>query len=77
MRFFGRSLLAASAAALFLLGANAVASAAPADVKAGVDRWMRGDYAGAVAQWLVGHDSDRIGRGMAEGFPAGDTRAHR
>ena len=51
MRFFGRPLLAASAAALFLLGANAVASAAPADVKAGVDRWMRGDYAGAVAQW--------------------------
>jgi uncharacterized protein len=51
MRTFGRPLLAASAAALFLLGANAVASAAPADVKAGVDRWMRGDYAGAVAQW--------------------------
>jgi hypothetical protein len=51
MQFSGRSLLAASAAALFLLGAGAVASAAPGDVKAGVDRWMRGDYAGAIAQW--------------------------
>jgi TPR repeat protein len=52
MHFSGRSLLAASAAAsLFLLGAGAVAGAAPTDVKAGVDRWMRGDYAGAIAQW--------------------------
>jgi len=51
MHFSGRSLLAASAAALFLIGANAVAGAAPSDVKAGVDRWMRGDYAGAIAQW--------------------------
>jgi TPR repeat protein len=51
MQLFGRSLLAASAAALFLIGANAVAGAAPAGVKAGYDRWMRGDPEGAVAQW--------------------------
>ncbi|HEX8238931.1 MAG TPA: SPOR domain-containing protein [Allosphingosinicella sp.] len=51
MHFSGRSLFAASAAALFLIGANAVAGAAPADVKAGYDRWMRGDYDGAVATW--------------------------
>jgi TPR repeat protein len=51
MPSFGRSLLAASAAALFLLGANASVSAVATDVKAGVDRWMRGDYAGAIAQW--------------------------
>ncbi len=51
MHFSGRSLLAACAAALLLVGANAVAGAAPSDVKAGVDRWMRGDYAGAIAQW--------------------------
>jgi hypothetical protein len=52
MNFSGRSLFAASAAAsLFLLGAGAVAGAAPSDVKAGVDRWMKGDYAGAIAQW--------------------------
>jgi len=51
MRTFGRPLLAATAAALFLLGAQAGAGAVSADVKAGVDRWMRGDYAGAVAQW--------------------------
>ncbi|HEU0100303.1 MAG TPA: SPOR domain-containing protein [Allosphingosinicella sp.] len=51
MHFSGRSLFAASAAALFLLGANAVAGAAPSDVKAGIDRWYRGDYAGAIAQW--------------------------
>ena len=51
MHVSGRSLLAASAAALLLVGAHAVAGAAPSDVKAGVDRWMRGDYAGAVAQW--------------------------
>src|SRR4051812_10045835 len=50
MHFSGRTLLAASAASLFLLGA-AGAGAAPADVKSGVDRWMRGDYAGAIAQW--------------------------
>ena len=48
MHFSGRPLLAASAAALFLLGARP-RGAAPADVKAGVDRWMRGDYAGAIA----------------------------
>jgi tetratricopeptide (TPR) repeat protein len=40
-------MLAASGAALLLLGAGA----AVADVKAGVDRWMAGDYSGAVAQW--------------------------
>ncbi|HEX9948180.1 MAG TPA: SPOR domain-containing protein [Allosphingosinicella sp.] len=51
MHFTGRHLVAASAAALFLLGAAASTGAAPADVKAGVDRWMRGDYAGAIAQW--------------------------
>ena len=52
MRFSGRSLLAASAAAtLFVLGANAGVGAVTTDVKAGVDRWMRGDYAGAIAQW--------------------------
>ena len=55
MRIFGRSLLAASAAALFLLGAQA--GAAPSDVKAGVDRWLRGDYAGAIAQWRPLADS--------------------
>ena len=42
-----RRLLAASAAASLLLGAGA----AFADVKAGVDRWMAGDYDAAVAQW--------------------------
>jgi uncharacterized protein len=52
MRFSGRSLLAATAAAtLFILGAGAVAGAAPSDVKAGIDRWHRGDYEGAIAQW--------------------------
>jgi tetratricopeptide (TPR) repeat protein len=50
MHFSGRPLFAASAA-LFLLAAQAVAGPAPADVKAGIDRWQRGDYAGAVAQW--------------------------
>jgi len=50
MHFSGRPLLAACAAtALLLLCAQA--GAAPSDVKAGVDRWMRGDYAGAIAQW--------------------------
>jgi TPR repeat protein len=51
MHLSGRSLLAASAAALLLIGANAVAGAAPSDVKAGADRWFRGDYAGAIALW--------------------------
>ncbi|MGZ8287406.1 MAG: SPOR domain-containing protein [Allosphingosinicella sp.] len=52
MHFSGRSLLAACAAtALLLLGAQAGVGAAPSDVKAGVDRWVRGDYAGAIAQW--------------------------
>ena len=51
MHSSGRSLLAASAALLFLLGAQAVSGAPPSDVKAGIDRWHRGDYAGAVAQW--------------------------
>src|SRR3954466_1524149 len=52
MRVSGRPLFAASAAALLLLlGAGAGAGALPNDVKAGVDRWMRRDYAGAVAQW--------------------------
>jgi TPR repeat protein len=51
MHSFGRPLLAASAAALFLLGAQAGIGAVSTDVKVGVDRWMRGDYPGAVAQW--------------------------
>lgn len=52
MRLSGRPLLAACAAsALFLLGAQAGIGAAPADVKAGIDRWSRGDYSGAIAQW--------------------------
>jgi tetratricopeptide (TPR) repeat protein len=45
MHFSGRSLFAASAAVLLL------AAPALADVKSGVDRWMRGDYAGAIAEW--------------------------
>jgi tetratricopeptide (TPR) repeat protein len=40
-----RPLLAVSAAALLF------AAPAWADVKSGVDRWTRGDYAGAVAEW--------------------------
>jgi cell division septation protein DedD len=52
MRFSGRPLLAACAAAAFIfLGAQAGSGAAPSDVKAGIDRWSRGDYAGAIAQW--------------------------
>jgi TPR repeat protein len=45
MKLSGRSLFAAAAAALL------AAAPASADVKSGVDRWMRGDYAGAVAEW--------------------------
>lgn len=45
MHFSGRSLFLASAAALLL------AAPATADVKSGVDRWMRSDYAGAIAEW--------------------------
>lgn len=45
MQFSGRFLFAASTAALLL------AAPAWADVKSGVDRWMRGDYAGAIAEW--------------------------
>jgi cell division septation protein DedD len=45
MHFSGRFLFVASAAALLL------AAPASADVKSGVDRWMRGDYAGAIAEW--------------------------
>jgi cell division septation protein DedD len=52
MHFSGRPLLAACAAgALLILGAQAGAGAAPSDVKAGIERWSRGDYAGAIAQW--------------------------
>jgi tetratricopeptide (TPR) repeat protein len=52
MHYSGRPLLAAcAAAALLILGAQAGAGAAPSDVKAGIERWSRGDYAGAVAQW--------------------------
>jgi cell division septation protein DedD len=45
MHFSGRFLFFASAAAFLL------AAPASADVKSGVDRWMRGDYAGAIAEW--------------------------
>lgn len=45
MPFSGRSMFLACSAALLL------AAPAAADVKSGVDRWMRGDYAGAVAEW--------------------------
>lgn len=45
MHFSGRSLFLASLAALLL------AAPASADVKSGVDRWMRGDYGGAIAEW--------------------------
>jgi TPR repeat protein len=48
----GRPLLATcAAAALLVLGAQAGVGAAPSDVKAGIERWSRGDYAGAIAQW--------------------------
>ncbi|MFL6845807.1 MAG: SPOR domain-containing protein [Allosphingosinicella sp.] len=43
--------LAGPAAALLLLGASAVTGAAPGDVKAGIDRWVKGDPGGAVALW--------------------------
>jgi len=75
MRFSGRSLLAASAAALFLVGANAVAGAAPTDVKAGVDRWRRGDYAGAIDQWRplaeAGNADAQFNMGQAYKFGRG------
>ena len=45
MHFSGRSLFTALAAAALL------AAPASADVKSGVDRWQRGDYAGAIAEW--------------------------
>jgi hypothetical protein len=45
MHLSGRFLFLASAASLLL------AAPAAADVKSGVDRWMRGDYAGAIAEW--------------------------
>jgi hypothetical protein len=45
MNFSGRFLFLASAAVLLF------AAPASADVKSGVDRWMRGDYAGAIAEW--------------------------
>ena len=45
MHFPGRFLFLASTAALLL------AAPASADVKSGVDRWTRGDYAGAIAEW--------------------------
>jgi cell division septation protein DedD len=47
MKFLGRQLFAASAAAALALGAGA----AMADVKAGVDAWMGGQYAAAVREW--------------------------
>lgn len=52
MRLSGRPLFAScAAAALLILGAQAGIGAGPADVKAGYDRWMRGDPGGAVALW--------------------------
>ena len=45
MNFSGSFLFAAGAAVLL------AAAPASADVKSGVDRWMRGDYAGAIAEW--------------------------
>lgn len=51
MPFSGRPLLAASAAAFLLLGAPAAAAPSPPEVKAGIESWQRGDYAGAVARW--------------------------
>ena len=48
MKARGRQqLIAASAAAMLLLGA----ASASADVKAGVDAWTTGNYGAAVAQW--------------------------
>lgn len=38
--------------AIALLGAVAMAVPARADVKAGVDAWTSGDYAGAVREWV-------------------------
>jgi uncharacterized protein len=51
MRKSGRNLLTASAAALLLLAAGVAAGAAQGDVKSGIERWTRGDFAGAVATW--------------------------
>jgi cell division septation protein DedD len=51
MQITGRPLFAAAAATLILLGAGAGSTAAPGDVKTGVDKWMRGDYGGAIALW--------------------------
>jgi tetratricopeptide (TPR) repeat protein len=47
MQISGRKLLAATGTVAILLGAGA----AFADVKAGVDRWMAGDFNAAVAEW--------------------------
>jgi uncharacterized protein len=47
MKFRGSNLLAAGGAAALILGAGS----ALADVKAGVDRWMGGDFKGAVSEW--------------------------
>jgi TPR repeat protein len=85
MHFSGRPLLAAcAAAALLVLGAQAGAGAAPSDVKAGIDRWSRGDYAGAVAQWRplaeAGNADAQFNLGQAyklgRGVPANAATAH-
>jgi cell division septation protein DedD len=47
MNFPGRQLIGALGAGALLLSAGA----ALADVKAGVDRWVSGDYKGALGQW--------------------------
>jgi cell division septation protein DedD len=48
MKAYVRKALALSAAAAFFVGASA---ASAADVKAGVDAWQAGNFAGAIAQW--------------------------
>jgi TPR repeat protein len=65
-------------AGLMAFAALATASAAPADVKAGVDAWSKGDYAAAVHEWegpAAAGDADamfnlaqayRLGRGVSQ-----------
>lgn len=85
MHYSGRPLLAAcAAAAMLILGAQAGVGAAPSDVKAGIDRWARGDYAGAVAQWRplaeAGNADAQFNLGqaykMGRGVPADSATAH-
>lgn len=84
MHYSGRPLLAACAAAMLVVGANAVSGAVTTDVKAGIDRWARGDYAGAVAQWRplaeAGNADAQFNLGqaykMGRGVPADAATAH-